>query len=104
MNLRRTACVLALVCVPFTAAAQSFNCRDAHRPDEVLICQSPVLARLDERMSSLYFTLRNSLVGARRRALEADQVRWLQSRFACGRDYYCIESAYQRRIRQLSAR
>ena len=103
MNLCRAACVLALVCTPLAAEGQSFNCRDAHLPDEVLICQSPVLARLDERMASIYFTLRNSLSGARRRALEADQARWLRSRTACGRDYYCIEAAYERRIRQLRA-
>ncbi len=73
MNSGRLAFTLALTLVPLTAHAQSFNCRYATKPDEVLICQSPVLGRLDERMSSLYFALRNRLSGGERRALEAEQ-------------------------------
>jgi hypothetical protein len=64
MLFSRAACVLA-VCTFFATplAAQSFNCRDAQKPDEVLICQNPQLAALDERMASMYFRLRNSLAG-----------------------------------------
>jgi uncharacterized protein len=100
MKLATIAFVLALV--PLAAQAQSFNCRTAELPDEILICQSPYLSRLDERMASLYFRLRNSLYGGERRALEADQRRWLNSRIACGRDFGCIRFAYETRIRQLS--
>ena len=32
------------------AQAQSFNCRKAYFPDEKLICTSPELSRLDERL------------------------------------------------------
>jgi uncharacterized protein len=103
MNSRRIAYVLIVACVPFIAGAKSFNCRNVRLPDEVLICQSPVLSRLDERMASIYFALRNRLPGAARRELEADQADWLRSRMDCGRDYYCIERAYQRRIPQLYA-
>jgi uncharacterized protein len=92
---------LMVVLVPMTAQAQSFNCRTADRPDEVLICQNPRLSALDERMSSLYFTLRNSLYGRERRALEASQRAWLRSRISCGRDFRCIELHYLRRIAQL---
>jgi uncharacterized protein len=87
--------------VPSVAQAQSFNCRTAERPDEILICQTPHLSRLDERMADLYFELRNSLRGEERNALEASQTRWLRSRFACGRDRDCIENEYERRIAQL---
>ena len=68
MLFSRAACVLA-VCTFFATplAAQSFNCRDAEKPDEVLICQNPQLAALDERMASMYFRLRNSLAGERPR-------------------------------------
>jgi uncharacterized protein len=100
----RIVCLLALLFVPlmsWTAQAQSFNCRRAEQPDEVLICQSARLSALDERMSSLYFRLRNRLRGRARRVLEAEQQEWLQSRIACGRDYGCIESHYLTRIAQL---
>jgi uncharacterized protein len=83
------------------ARAASFNCNTAERPDEVLICQNPQLSDLDERMSRLYFTLRNQLSGSERRLLEASQRRWLESRIHCGRDFECIEALYVRRIRLL---
>jgi uncharacterized protein len=83
------------------SAAQSFNCRSAEKPDEVLICQRPELAALDERMSSLFFRLRNSLGGSARARLIADQRDWLASRTACGRDYDCIRDTYRERIRAL---
>jgi uncharacterized protein len=101
MNRLRITCVLAAICAPFTASAQSFNCHNARLPDQVMICQSPVLSRLDERMASIYFTARNRLSGPARRELEFDQSDWLRLRMDCGRDYYCIERAYQRRIPQL---
>jgi hypothetical protein len=72
------------------------------RPDEVLICQDSHLSALDERMSSLYFSLRNSLRGAEHEALETAQASWLRSRIACGRDFQCIEVRYERRIKQLA--
>jgi uncharacterized protein len=78
--------------------SQSFNCRTADRPDEVLICQNAQLSALDERMSSVYFTLRNQLSGSERQGLEASQQRWLRARMGYGRDFQCIEALYQRRI------
>jgi uncharacterized protein len=92
---------ILLALSPFAAQGQSFNCRTADRPDEVLICQNSRLSSLDDEMSSLYFTLRNQLSGSERRALEAGQRRWLQSRIDCGRDFGCIEDLYERRIRFL---
>jgi uncharacterized protein len=85
------------------AQAQSFNCLRASSPDEVLICQSPRLRELDERMASIYFRVRNSLYGGARRDLEAEQAAWLRGRIGCGRDYGCIASAYRQRIRELLA-
>jgi uncharacterized protein len=87
--------------MPIYSAAQSFNCRTADRPDEVLICQDSRPSALDERMSSLYCNLRNSLRGAERQALETAQASWLRSRIACGRDFQCIEVRYEWRIDQL---
>lgn len=81
--------------------AQSFNCRYAKTADEVLICQDPRLSALDERMSSIFYQLRNRLYGRARADLDADQGGWLRDRMACGRDASCIASAYQERIREL---
>ena len=83
------------------AQAQSFNSKYAKTADEVLICQDPRLSDLDERMSGIFFRLRNSLPARQRSALEADQAAWLHGRQACGRDGSCIEDAYRRRIQEL---
>jgi uncharacterized protein len=91
---------LALSAMP--AAAQSFNCQLASKPDEVLICQRPQLAALDEQMSSLYFHLRNRLGGAARYRLDAEQSAWLRQRYGCGRDGGCIRALYGQRIGELS--
>jgi uncharacterized protein len=90
--------VAFVVLVPFAASAQSFNCRTADRPDEVLICQDSQLSALDEKMSTLYYNLRNRLQGVQRRRLEVAQSAWLKSRIACGRGFQCIEEHYRRRI------
>ena len=81
-----------------TANAQSFNCRYAKSPDEILICQDARLSALDVEMSNLYFGLRNSLGGYRRANLDASQRQWLYGRMSCGRDYGCVYNAYTRRI------
>jgi uncharacterized protein len=90
--------------LPHAASAQgpSFNCIAASSPDEVLICQNGQLSALDRRMSGMYFRLRNSLFGERRRELEASQARWVRERVACGRDFGCVLSAYQNRIAELA--
>ena len=92
---------ITFVLLPLAAQAQSFNCRYARSPDEVLICQDGRLGALDERMSGIYFRLRNGLYGGARANLEAEQAGWLRSRQSCGRDAGCIADSYQQRIREL---
>jgi uncharacterized protein len=102
---RALACGVALIVfltssVPSTA--QSFNCRYARAADEVMICQSRQLSALDERMSSTYYSVRNSLSGADRRRLERTNRIWLQERQGCGRDAACITNIYRSWIRDLN--
>ena len=92
---------LGISAVP-TAIAQSFNCRNATLPDEVLICKDTDLSRLDERVAGLYFTSLNQALGAAREAIEHSQATWLLARRSCGQDRSCIEQSYQTRIAQLS--
>lgn len=98
------ACLLAPFAASHVAQAQSFNCRLARAPDEILICQDEELSRLDERMSSLYFEARNRAPAAVRAEMEADQADWLASRRVCGRDARCVRAAYNVRIAELDRR
>ena len=55
--------------------AQSFNCRYAKTPDEVLICRDSGLAQLDEQMASVFFSVRNSVTREKQTSLDAGSVR-----------------------------
>jgi uncharacterized protein YecT (DUF1311 family) len=83
--------VLALYC--FTAAkasAQSFNCHQATKADEIAICHGARLSSLDEQLSLLFFKLRNSLAITQQRLLTSEQQTWLRERATCGSDASCI--------------
>jgi uncharacterized protein len=92
----------AAFALPGMAGAQSFNCNYAKAPDEVMICNSPTLSRLDEQMSVMYFQTKNAMSEVPRAQLESDQAAWLRGRQMCGGDPVCLEESYRRRIRQLS--
>jgi uncharacterized protein len=85
-----------------SAHAQSFNCRYARTADEVTICQDARLSRLDERLSSRFFRLRDSLSGPDRARLDRGQSAWLDARHQCKSDPACIGAAYLGRLSELS--
>lgn len=99
--LLRALLFVTVMALPSLAEAQSFNCRYARQADEITICEDPVLSRLDERMSRLFFEVRDAVWGRERAALDADQAEWLESRRSCRRDPECIEGTYRQRIREL---
>ncbi len=83
-------------------AAQSFNCRYAKTPDEMAICKSDELKRLDERMARAYFRYRNAMMEAMDtkgvQDLERGRKIFLENRRACGFDPDCIRDVYDLRI------
>src|SRR5215218_5707071 len=95
---------LASLLLVHPAHAQSFNCRHARAPDEVAICEDARLSRLDERLSSRFFRLRDSLSGPDRVHLDRGEDAWLHVRHRCGGDRACIARAYRTRLSQLSGR
>jgi uncharacterized protein YecT (DUF1311 family) len=86
------------------AQAQSFNCRKAYFPDEKLICTSPELSNLDERLDGIFRQNLRLLSKAGRDALDREEERWVVARRRCGRDYRCVEGFYRSRIGELSER
>jgi uncharacterized protein len=92
----------ALLCAG-NAQAQSFACRYASTDDELAICASETLSRLDERMSGLYADLRRTLIGAALARLEDTQQAWLARRGRCQDNAACIASVYRARIEELES-
>ena len=88
------------------AGAQSFNCRYARKPDEIAICQTPELARLDEVMASQFYHLleRYRRFGDWRtvRLLRRTQDAWLRWRHTCGYNVPCIRRRIHHRMRELA--
>jgi uncharacterized protein len=92
--------ILALL--PAIAEAQAFNCRYAKSPDEVLVCQEPELGKLDEEVSSLYYSLRGNANGFKKQRIDQINSGWLRQRGSCGRNYACVRSTYNSWIADLS--
>jgi uncharacterized protein len=94
MMMKKLLVATAIALAPaMPAHAQSFNCNYAKTPDEVLMCQSPKLSQMDEKLADVYFALRNALYTPFRRRLEAEQSAWLRHRIQCGRSSMSIASA-----------
>jgi uncharacterized protein len=85
------------------AGAQSFDCSRARAPDEQTICNVPKLGALDEKMAAMFFALRGASSDSEKRNLTLEQSTWLKERGACGADANCIQSSYERRIKQLQS-
>jgi uncharacterized protein len=81
--------------------ADTVDCRYQVRPDEVAICNAPVLAAMDIQMGTLFKVLNllvNKEVGT---VIAADQQEFLKVRASCASDANCIGQAYVTRIGEL---
>lgn len=83
----------------------SFSCQKALTAAEELICNHSELAGLDHEVSDAYRRLLNTLEGAPRQRLRADQRSWLKERDKCATvnsdRELCIEDAFRRRLSAL---
>lgn len=85
---------------PATAAAQSFDCRSARSPNELVICREPGLARLDQQLAALQRSEIGKLPNEDRQAFEDHGVLFLNARRRCGESRRCIEQSYINRIKE----
>src|SRR3954469_4334254 len=97
-----TAAVLASAAT--SVQAQSFNCRKAYFPDEKLICTSPQLSMLDERLDWIFRQNMRLLSKPGRDALDREEEQWVVARRRCGSDHRCVEGFYRSRIGDLTER
>jgi len=70
--------------------SQSFDCKHAKFPDEVVICRDPGLSRLDSELARIFLNYRSLLKGSELRTLMKAQSDWLASRIKCRGDPECI--------------
>ena len=82
-------------------AQPSFDCRKATMPAEKLICASPDLSYLDERLAQSYTAAVGEL-GMAGRCLRIDQTRWLREVRNVCRDEACLWQAYHFRLGELN--
>jgi uncharacterized protein len=90
------------IAVLFAGAAEaqspSFSCRHVTGCPEAVICDTPGLARLDNTMAGLYFSLKGQASRRGARVLLDGQREWLDSRNRCGCNAGCLFRHYRNRI------
>jgi uncharacterized protein len=96
---------LFLLALPFTiashAAAASFDCKAASRPDERAICASRRLSEMDVEVSVRYEMLIGLVPMGTRGDMQEEQRNWLQQRAQCGANQKCLRASYATRIATL---
>ena len=93
---------IALLSLPASAEAASFNCHRTLIHTEAAICDNAKLSALDTSLSALYRRVLKIAAPIDRPFIVRDQVRWLGKRNACGANTKCIASAYTSRIEFLT--
>lgn len=83
------------------ANAASFNCMDAIRVVELLICSDEGLSKLDEDVADAYLTLKEQSDSPN--MLIREQRQWIAKRDSC-RDRACVKATYEQRLRELLGR
>ncbi|MCU6244144.1 hypothetical protein KWI10_23760 [Enterobacter asburiae] len=85
-----------------SAAAASFDCRNALAPDEKAICADRGLSEKDVRMATMFDMLREVVLMGGHGALQDEQTIWLQKRQQCGKNTVCLSHLYDERIDTLN--
>lgn len=109
-NPKRVA-LLALLGLPLAslqAAEPSFSCAQvAAGSIEELICQTPALAELDQKMAGVYQQASAKAVNQHPPVLKAEQRGWVKGRNDCWKAddrVQCVTESYRLRIAELQAR
>lgn len=92
---------LAILTILFASASHgvSFNCSIAQSRTEHLICSTPELSELDNRLAQVYKYAAQEI--EHRGNIRRQQIQWLAQRESCS-DILCIKTSYIERIQELS--
>ena len=92
-----TICAALVVCLrSVEAASPSFDCRKAQTPDEIAICQEPVLAHIDVLISEAFRRYDSEF-----RKKDEVGAAYLADRRACKSDVACIATIQARMLESL---
>lgn len=100
MNIKE-ACILAVCCTVFPAVAASFDCNQAHLPDEKTVCASRQLSDMDVELSVKYHFLHGLYAMGAAGDLRDAQEAWQTRRRQCQADTHCLTELYQLRLQEL---
>lgn len=92
---------------PTTKSTPSFNCTKAKSSIETLICETPDLAILDNKLQGIYQAAQKKARNQHPPLLKAEQRGWIKGRNDCWKSETpkdCVNQAYQLRIAELQAR
>lgn len=91
--------------LPTLASSQSFSCANAQIPSEMAICNSENLLVKDEEVAELVSArLVKAVSSGDVPKLSREHSNWLRVRNECANDIPCLESVYDKRIRNLTGR
>jgi len=79
--------------------ATSFDCSKATQKSEKMVCDSPVLSSLDDKMFSLYQKAKAD--SSNPESLKQAQIAWIKQMRTCN-DESCMVNLYNQRINELS--
>ena len=97
--MKRLVWLVAMIVIPLTSQAASFDCKKASTEVEQAICADPELSKLDEQLSKIY---KQALQKGPKAKMQAAQKEWLKERNTrCGAYAACLQYQYYRRIAQL---
>lgn len=81
----------------------SFDCNVDRRPADQLVCRTPSLCEMDQKMAAQFEYLRATIEPEQFRRVREDQLNWWRYRRNLCRDVSCLFQAYQERLRELGA-
>jgi uncharacterized protein len=95
--------ILCGIFLSVPARAASFDCAEAHAPDERAVCASRSLNEMDVEMAVRYETLAGLVAMGTRGDMGDEQKLFLSQRRQCGASNTCLTALYQARIGKLKS-
>lgn len=98
-NIMKITSLIATLLIIGNAQAASFDCNKANLETEKIVCSTPELSSMDEKLADLYFSVKSK--SSDQDKIKAAQINWIAALRKCP-DANCIKVLYQNRYTELS--